>query len=227
MAKITGHGVKSRDYDSARIPCSSEFKQDHEFAVYSAIACERNKDQILSVITPIFTTASSVLEIGSGTGQHAIYFAEKMPHLTWHTSDCQSNLDAIDTWTTIANLPNIKAPFELEVSTSTWPEMQVDAIFTANTVHYMHFQDVDNFIKGAARVLKQWGSLVIYGPFNYNGLFSCKSNALFDQWLKNNDPLSGIKHYEDINLLAVKYGLQLVTDYEMPANNRILHFTKI
>ena len=227
MVKKFRRGEKSYDCGSGYFPCVTKFKQGHEIEIYSAIACERNKDQILSVISPIFSTVSNVLEIGSGTGQHAIYFAEKMPHLTWFTSDCQPYLDGISTWTTLANLPNIKAPFELDVSTSQWPNMEVDAVFTADTVHCMHLQDVKNFIKGAGKLLKQQGSLVIYGPFNYNGLFTSESNALFDQWLKRNDLLSGIKHFEEIKLLAGNHGMQLVTDYEMPADNHILHFIKM
>lgn len=227
MAKKFKPRVKSRDSGSAHFPCGAEFKQGHELEVYSAIACERNKDQILSVISPIFSTVSNVLEIGSGTGQHAIYFAEKMPHLTWHTSDCQPYLDGINTWTTTANLPNIKAPFELDVSTSQWPNMEVDAVFTADTVHCMHLQDVNNFIKGAGKLLKQQGSLVIYGPFYYNGLFTSENNVLLDQWLKRNDLLSGIKNFEEIKLLADKHGMQLVTDYEMPDDKHILHFIKM
>ncbi len=189
-------------------------------------SCEQNKQVILSIISPLFSSLSSVLEIGGGTGQHAVYFAEKMPHLTWHTSDCRSHLDGINTWVGESGLHNVKPPFELDVSKSQWPELNVDAIFTANSIHIMHQQDVVNFIRGAGSLLKQHGRLVIYGPFNYNGSYTSESNEHFDQWLKQQDPQSCIKHFEEIDLLANNNGMRLVTDYEMPANNRLLHFVK-
>jgi cyclopropane fatty-acyl-phospholipid synthase-like methyltransferase len=169
---------------------------------------------------------SSVLEIGSGTGQHAIYFAKKMPHLTWYTSDCKPYLEGINMWLTDAALPNVKPPFELDVSASKWPLMTVDAIFTANSIHIMHPRDVVNFIIGAGRLLSREGCLVIYGPFNYGGQYTSESNARFDQWLKARDPQSGVKHFEEVVSLANDSGMKLANDYDMPANNRILHFIK-
>ena len=130
-------------------------------------------------------------------------------------------------WLTEARLSNVQAPFELNVTSSTWPKMDIDAIFTANSVHIMDLLDVENFISGAGRLLKEKGILMIYGPFNYSGTYTSKSNESFDQWLKDRDPLSGIKHFEEIVSLADKSGMRLVSDYEMPANNRILHFVKI
>jgi cyclopropane fatty-acyl-phospholipid synthase-like methyltransferase len=189
-------------------------------------SCDQNKDPILSVISPLFSALSNVLEIGSGTGQHAVYFAEKMPHITWYCSDCKPYLEGINMWLAQAALPNAVAPYELNVSTSQWPELDVDAVFTANSVHIMHQQDVVNFINGVGKLLHQQGSLIIYGPFNYKGLYTSESNERFDQWLKDRDPLSGIKHFEEIESLANDNGMRLVTDYEMPANNRILHFIK-
>ena len=189
-------------------------------------SCDQNKDAILSVISPLFSALSNVLEIGSGTGQHAVYFAEKMPQLTWHTSDCQSYLDGINAWLMDAGQTNIKPPFELDVSKSQWPIVDIDAIFTANSVHIMQQQDVVNLINGVGKLLKKKGSFVIYGPFNYNGLYTSTSNENFDQWLKQRNPLSGIKNFEEIESLANSNNMQLVTDYEMPANNRILHFIK-
>ena len=189
-------------------------------------SCDQNRDPILSVISPVLSSVSSVLEIGSGTGQHAIYFAEKMPHLKWYTSDCKSYLDGINMWLIDAGLLNVAAPFELDVTSSPWPEFDVDAVFTANSIHIMNQQDVINFMSGVGRLLRKQGRLMVYGPFNYNGVYTSKSNESFDQWLKNRDPLSGIKHFEEMVSLANNNGMQLVTDYEMPANNRILHFVK-
>jgi SAM-dependent methyltransferase len=189
-------------------------------------SCDQNREPILDVISPVFSTLRRVLEIGSGTGQHAIYFAEKMPHLTWYTSDCNCNLQGINMWLSEAALPNVIAPIELDVSSSTWPVMSVDAIFTANSVHIMHQPDVVNLIEGAGRLLPHGGSLVIYGPFNYNRQYTSESNARFDQWLKARDPGSGIKHFEEVESLANDCGMTLAGDYAMPANNRILHFLK-
>lgn len=189
-------------------------------------SCDQNKDPILDVISPLLATATSVLEIGSGTGQHAIYFAQNMPHLKWFTSDCVSYLDGINLWLRDAGLENVSPPFELDVSSSAWPQLAVDAVFTANSIHIMSQQDVINFMRGAGRLLKTQGSLLIYGPFNYNGSYTSDSNASFDQWLKARNPLSCIKHFEEMVSLANDNAMQLLTDYAMPANNRILHFVK-
>ena len=190
-------------------------------------SCDQNKEVILSVISPLFSSLSNVLEIGSGTGQHAIYFAEKMPHLRWHTSDCLSYLNGINMWLADTGLTNVMPPIELNVSRSQWPQLGVDAVFTANSIHIMHQQDVVNLINGVGKLLKLGGSFVIYGPFNYNGLYTSKSNENFDRWLKQRDAFSGINNFEEIESLAKSNNMQLVTDYEMPANNRILHFIKL
>jgi SAM-dependent methyltransferase len=189
-------------------------------------SCEQNKELIYSVISPLFSTYSNVLEIGSGTGQHAVYFAKKMPHLTWFCSDCPSYLEGINMWLADAGLANVVPPFELNVSSSIWPVFDVDAVFTANSLHIMHQQDVVNLMRGVGKLLKPGGSLVIYGAFNYNGSYTSASNQSFDQWLKHRDPLSGIKHFEEVERLANNNGMLLATDYKMPANNRILHFIK-
>ena len=190
-------------------------------------SCDQNKDAILSVISAVFSSSSSVLEIGSGTGQHAVYFAEKMPYLKWYTSDCKSYLEGINMWLSDAGLSNVQMPFELDVSSSEWPDLDVDAIFTANSIHIMSQQDMVNFMAGAGHLLGRQGHLLIYGPFNYKGTYTSKSNESFDQWLKGRDSASGIKHFEEMESQANHNSMRLVADYEMPANNRILHFVKI
>jgi cyclopropane fatty-acyl-phospholipid synthase-like methyltransferase len=172
-------------------------------------------------------TAGSVLEIGSGTGQHAVYFASMMPHLQWYTSDCASYLQGINLWVAESGLGNVHAPFELNVSSSNWPILDVDAIFSANSLHIMSEYDADNMIAGSGSLLKSQGSLIIYGPFNYHGEYTSESNRRFDGWLKDRDPESGIKDFEWINTLAERHGLTLAEDCPMPANNRILHFSKL
>lgn len=190
-------------------------------------SCDQNRDVIFDVISPIFRDVSSVLEIGSGTGQHAVYFAEKMPYLHWYTSDQASYHEGIQQWIDEAALSNVAAPIELNVTTSPWPEISVDAVFTANSLHIMHNDDADNLLAGVGKLLDSHGSLVIYGPFNYEGTYTSDSNARFDDWLKGRDPMSGIKHFETIVAVADDNGLRLASDIEMPANNRILHFIKV
>lgn len=189
-------------------------------------SCDQNQDHILSIISPLFSSCENVLEIGSGTGQHAIYFAEHMPQLKWHTSDCLEYHAGINSWLSDSGLENVESPFELNVSTSKWPDLNVDAVFTANSVHIMSDDDVVNLIRGVGNLLKSKGSFAIYGPFNYKGNYTSESNERFDQWLKDRNVASGIKHYEDIVAQADSHGMSLATDYEMPANNRILHFIK-
>lgn len=189
-------------------------------------SCDQNQDHILSIISPLFSSSKSVLEIGSGTGQHAIYFAKNMPQLTWHTSDCLDYHAGINSWLSESGIDNIEKPFELNVSTSRWPRFDVDGVFTANSVHIMSDEDVVNLIEGVAGLLKPKGNFIIYGPFNYKGEYSSESNQRFDRWLKERDAASCIKHFETIVAQAKNNGMSLITDYEMPANNRILHFIK-
>jgi cyclopropane fatty-acyl-phospholipid synthase-like methyltransferase len=189
-------------------------------------SCDQNKLPILSIVEPIFADCSEVLEIGSGTGQHAIYFAEKMPHLLWRCSDCAPYLAGINQWIEDSHISNVITPTTLDVSTSQWPTNPVDAVFTANSFHIMHDQDVINLMNGAGKLLNAGGHLVIYGPFNYNGEFTSASNKSFEQWLKSRDSLSGIKNFEDVESLANQNGFKLCRDYDMPANNRIVHFIK-
>lgn len=190
-------------------------------------SCDQNKVPILSVISPLFANRSRILEIGSGTGQHAVYFANEMSHLVWKTSDCKAYIPGIQLWLEEAALANIESPIELDVSVSPWPMLDVDAVFTANTFHIMSEFEVKACIEGVGRLLKQQDSFVIYGPFNYNGEYTSASNQSFDQWLKNRNSKSGIKDFEFVLKIAEDNDLQFEQDYAMPANNRILHFVKM
>ncbi len=189
-------------------------------------SCDQNKDPILEIIQPRLQDCRSVLEIGSGTGQHAVYFASKLPHLVWHTSDQRDYLPGIRCWLEDANLQNLEAPIELNVSSSAWPQMQVDAVFTANTCHIMHDEDVAAMFQGVGQILGDRGKLFVYGPFNYHGDYTSDSNRRFDDWLHARDSRSGIKHFEELDRLAVSAGLSLQEDLAMPANNRILYWQK-
>ncbi len=189
---------------------------------------EQNKDPILAVLREVFSDSRRVLEIGSGTGQHAIYFGKNLPSVTWHTSDVIDNHPGIHAWLNESSLENVKPPLKLDVSNVQWQEMEFfDGIFSANTVHIMHWHNVIDMFAGAGQVLTVGGMYCLYGPFNYNGQYTSQSNASFDQWLKTRDPGSGIRDFEALNKLALDAGLQLIKDYEMPANNRLLVWKKI
>ncbi len=191
-------------------------------------ACENNKDAILDVLLPILEKSNSVLEVGSGTGQHAVHFARAMPHLSWQCADQAEYLDDIKMWLAEAKLLNTPEPFTLDVNrTGDWPAQQFDAVFSANTVHIMQWSEVVKFFKGLTNIMKESGHFLLYGPFNYNGKFTSESNQRFDQWLKNDNPGKGIRDFEAVNELASKTKLELIDDHTMPANNRLLHWQKI
>ena len=185
-------------------------------------ACDQNRDPILSIIQPLFADAKDILEIGSGTGQHAVYFAEKMPHLIWHSSDQAQYIDGIKMWINESELSNLASPLTLNVTQPAWPNIKVDAVFSANTTHIMHWNEVEALFSNITNILNKNGLFVLYGPFNYQNEYSSESNARFDMWLKNRDPESGIRNFEDLDQLAQQAGLSLQDDYAMPANNRIL-----
>jgi cyclopropane fatty-acyl-phospholipid synthase-like methyltransferase len=192
-----------------------------------AESCDRNRDAILAVIGPLLTDHKSVLEIGSGTGQHAVYFAQHMPYLRWHTSDLEDNLEGIRLWLDQAGLDNTPAPITLDVNHPDWPGLDIDAVFCANVVHIIGWREVEAMFAGIGRLLPTGGLLMLYGPFNYNNKYTSDSNERFDAWLRARDPSSGIRNFEDVNALAERAGLALVRDYEMPANNRILCWKKL
>ena len=189
-------------------------------------ACEQNKYPILAVLQQYFAEVQTVLEIGSGTGQHAVFFADQFPHLQWLTSEVEPLRDGIRIWLDEAQLPNVLPPLELDVNQPDWPVDQVDAVFSANTVHIMDWPSVENMFAGIGRVLKAQGVFCLYGPFNYQGSYTSDSNARFDLWLKQRDPRSGIRDIEAINALARLYGMVLCADHAMPANNRTLVWEK-
>lgn len=187
-----------------------------------APSCERNQGPILEVLRKHFSDVKHVLEIGSGTGQHAVHFGAAMPWLTWQTADLAENLPGIRLWLEDAKLPNLPPSLELDVAAGPWPDESYDAVFTANTLHIMGWPEVQKFFEGLDRVLAEDGLLVVYGPFNYGGKFTSASNAQFDVWLKERSPVSGIRDFEAVDALASGINLTLLADYEMPANNRTL-----
>ncbi len=192
-----------------------------------AESCDQNADPIFAVIAPLLQKHHSLLEIGSGTGQHAVNFAARLPHLTWQTSDLPENHAGIRLWLEEANLPNILPPIALDTRSESWPGIAADSVFSANTAHIMHWQDVQGMFRGIGRLLPPGGLFLLYGPFNYQGQYTSASNERFDQWLQQRDPLSGIRNFEDLDKLATKAGMQLQNDYAMPANNRILCWKRL
>ena len=190
-------------------------------------ACEQNKRPILTVLQQYFTGVSNVLEIGSGTGQHAVFFAAELPHLHWLTSEVAEHHPGISAWLEEAGLKNLAGPLELDVNRPDWPVNKVDAVFSANTVHIMDWPSVENMFAGIGRILQSGGVFCLYGPFNYRGGYTSESNARFDQWLKQRDPVSGIRDFEALNILAQQHGMTLLADHVMPANNRILVWQKL
>jgi len=186
-----------------------------------AEACERNQDPILAVLKRHFADRGRILEIGSGTGQHAVHFAAALPQLLWQTSDLESNLSGIRLWVGEAHLANLLPPIALDVR-GAWPSARYDALFMANTLHIMSWDEVRALFAALPGVLARDCVLAVYGPFNYDGAFTSASNAAFDAWLKQRSPHSGIRDFAAVDELARSIGLALAEDRAMPANNRML-----
>jgi cyclopropane fatty-acyl-phospholipid synthase-like methyltransferase len=190
-----------------------------------APSCDRNRDPILEVLRKHFSDRCEVLEIGSGTGQHAIYFAQSLRHLQWQTSELEDNLPGIRAWLDEAQLPNTPPPISLDVN-DPWPTKRYDAVFSANTLHIMGWQEVERLFAKLNDVLVSNAIVAIYGPFNYNGGFTSESNRTFNEWLQARGPHMAIRDFEAVNALAKTIDLRLVEDVEMPSNNRMLVWKK-
>ena len=191
-------------------------------------AFDRNKDPILEVLKEVITVDNNrVLEIGSGSGQHAAYFAKNFPNITWTTSDVLSNHARLKAILDEAKLANLRGPLSFEIGTDDFPKYNYDIVFTANTFHIMSWKQCKNLMKILGNRLREGSQVIIYGPFNYDGKFTSESNELFDQSLKQQNATQGIRSFEDINKSMIKNGFVLFRDYEMPANNRMLVFTRL
>jgi cyclopropane fatty-acyl-phospholipid synthase-like methyltransferase len=186
----------------------------------NAPSCERNRDPILDVLRTHFADRRQVLEIGSGTGQHAVYFASAMPQWQWQCTDRAEYLPGIRQWLDEAALPNTPAPFALDVN-GPWPPRHYDAVFSANTLHIMSWEEVEQLFAHIAQVTTDNAMLAIYGPFNYNGEYSSQSNAAFDDWLQARGAHMRIRDAEAVDALAEVAGFDLIDDVAMPANNRL------
>jgi SAM-dependent methyltransferase len=188
-------------------------------------ACERNRAPILAILKRVFADRRHVLEIGSGTGQHAACFAPELPQLAWQPSDVAENLPSIRLWREEAHAPQLLEPLELDVDRP-FPAVSADAAFSANTCHIISWAQVEKLFAGVAALLPAGGVFALYGPFHYGGKPTSASNAEFDTWLRGRDPASGIRDFESIRDLAGRHGLAVEEDNAMPANNRLLVFRK-
>ncbi|MCK9503340.1 MAG: class I SAM-dependent methyltransferase [Porticoccaceae bacterium] len=186
-------------------------------------ACANNCQPILTILEPVFANTTKVLEIGSGTGQHAVFFAPALSHLIWQPSDRSENIAGIHAWLEEYPADNLRSPLTLDV-TGRWPTSTFDGFFTANTCHIMPWSAVVAMFEGIGRIAQQPATLVIYGPFKYGGKFTTASNAAFDGWLKSQAPHQGIRDSEAIIRLAEDIGFNLQADNAMPANNQLLVF---
>jgi SAM-dependent methyltransferase len=185
-------------------------------------ACERNKGPILAVLRGAFAGCRQVLEVGSGTGQHAVHFANGLPWLAWQPSDLPEALPALRRRILDEGPANLRAPIKLDVTERPWKSGPVDGVFTANTLHIMHWPQVEALFEGVADVVEPGTVLAIYGPFRYGGEYTTPSNASFDTMLRARDPQSGIRDFEAVDALARAAGFSLVADHAMPANNQTL-----
>ncbi|HEY0767704.1 MAG TPA: DUF938 domain-containing protein [Steroidobacteraceae bacterium] len=185
-------------------------------------ACERNKGPILEVLKSAFAASHSVLEVGSGTGQHAVHFAAHLPHLSWQPSDLGEDLTPLAERIRLEGPANLRPPITLDVREHPWRVARVDGVFSANTLHIMAWSAVRDFFRGVSGALEAPGVLCVYGPFRYQGRYTSDSNAEFDAQLKARDPVSGIRDFEALDALARAQGLVLAADHAMPANNRTL-----
>lgn len=186
-------------------------------------ACENNKAPILEKLRALFKQPGTILEIGTGTGQHAVHFASHLPHLVWQPTDHPSNAQLSRAWIDDSELTNINAPLALDVLGGSWADLPaIDGVFSANTAHIMGWQEVQAMFRGVSEVLPQGGIFCLYGPFSYGGRHTSESNARFDLSLRTQAPHMGIRDMEDLKALGRETGLVLEEDFGMPANNRLL-----
>jgi cyclopropane fatty-acyl-phospholipid synthase-like methyltransferase len=184
-------------------------------------AAERNKEPILQVVAPVLSQTHRVLEIGSGTGAHALLFSARLPHLSWQPSDTGDYLPALRERLRREGGANLLLVVELDVRRHPWPVSEVDAIYSANTLHIMSWSSVHDFFKGVGHALTRPGLLCIYGPFRYGARYTSDSNAKFDEFLQHRDPDSGLRDAYEVDRLAREQGLELMADHAMPANNQL------
>jgi len=184
-----------------------------------APSCDRNQQPIFEQLSVHFKECKQVLEVGSGTGQHAVFFAERLPHLIWNTSDMLDYHRSIQAWMAEAELSNIVSPIEFHFGKNDWPSLDIDAVFTANTTHIMQYEDAKLMMETVSENLKSDGVFCQYGPMNVNGEYTSDGNREFDQQLRQSD-CGGIRDVAELMEWAA--GMELVEQIPMPANNFLL-----
>ena len=188
-----------------------------------APAAERNRRPILEVLRRVLPTSGTVLEIASGTGQHAAFFAEHLPALRWQPSDAAPDaLRSIESWVTEASRENLLGPLELDVSAETWPIASAEAALCINMIHISPWESSEALFTGAGRILSEGAPLITYGPYRVGGEHTAPSNAAFDESLRSRDPRWGVRDIDALELLARKTGFALEQRVAMPANNMTL-----
>lgn len=193
----------------------------------SAPSVARNRDPIFAVLDPLLPPAARVLEVASGSGEHAVFMARKRPDVTWQTSDASPEARAsIAAWIAAEGLANVRAPLALDASVAPWPVEGVDAMVCINMLHISPWASTEGLMRGAARHLPAGGPLYIYGAFRRAGVPTVESNEAFDQDLRRRDPRWGLRALEDVEACAVREGLELVEMVAMPSNNLSLVFRK-
>ncbi|MAW32950.1 MAG: methylase [Proteobacteria bacterium] len=189
-------------------------------------ACERNKDPILKKLKEVLVSVQTVLEIGSGTGQHAVHFASALPFISWQTSDLAINHDGINAWISEVSLNNLQKPIFLDVNMTQWPVQSVDAVFTANTLHIMSWHSVEKMFQKVSNLFLNEGVFCVYGPFKFGGQHLSERNNSFDQSIRDQYKGAGVRDFENVVSSAAKFQLHLTDNFEMPSNNRLLVFSK-
>ena len=191
-----------------------------------ASAAGRNAAPILEVLERELSDCTDVLEIGSGTGQHAVNFAARLNHTVWQTSDLRENLDGIRQWIADTGVGNVLDPIELDVLKSDSPMSGFDAVFSSNTTHIMSYEAVTRMFGLVGRTLRPEGVFVLYGPFRVHGRCTTDSNAAFDAALRSRNPLMGLRDLDDLGTLGELAGIALARVYAMPANNLLTCWKK-
>lgn len=221
---------------------NTDINHSHSARLPFSQACENNKQPILEVLQQELSDYQHVLEVGSGTGQHSVYFAPRLPHLQWQTSDVVDNHGIIQGWHDKHPAPNLHAPLAFDLTRDGIPvpksasaqsassqsneNASYDAVFTANTLHIIAWPLVERLFELVGEALPTQGKFIVYGPFNDSGQYSSDSNRQFDSHLRQRDPSSGIRDKKDVLSLAKRHQLSLSQHYKMPANNEILVFNK-
>lgn len=187
----------------------------------------RNREPILEVLRGVLPALGLVLEVASGSGEHAVYFAKALPSLTWQPTNSASDaLASIVAHRAAASVPNLLQPLELDVTAETWPVAHADAVVCCNMIHIAPWSACAGLIAGAARVLPAGGVLYLYGPYKIDGRHTAPSNEAFDADLRARNPQWGIRDLGDVAALAERHGFGLAETVAMPANNLSVIFRR-